>query len=280
MFISLWAIGFILFFILPFIQSVFYSFSKMEINPGNVILKFIGWENYYKAFFVDADFLPAFTSTIVSVVVQTPMINIFSLFIAIILNQKFKGRLFVRAVFFLPVIITSGVVINIINGDGFLNMLMNGQRASMMFESMSVQKILMNLGFDQIISSYIVNMVNQIFNLSWHSGIQILIFLAGLQSIPTSLYEVSMVEGATGWETFWKITLPMIAPMILVNLVYTMVDNFISYSNPMFKHIQTITGKIDFAYASAMAIVNFIVVFLLIAIVYLLVNRKIFYVTD
>ncbi len=279
-FISIWLVGFLAFFLTPFITSIVYSFCDMEINPGDVRLTFVGFANYAKLFVGDTEFMPAFTETFSSVVVQTPLINIFALFIAIILNQKFHGRLFARAVFFLPVIIASGVVMNIINGDQFLGMLMSGQRSSMMFEANTIKDVLQNMGFDQIVSEYIMNTVNQIFYLSWSSGIQILIFLSGLQSISPSLYEVAKVEGANAWVSFWKITLPMIAPMILVNLIYTIIDNFINYSNSMFQLIQKVTSKIDFSYAAAMAAVNFIVIFLLIAIVYALLNRRIYYAVD
>lgn len=279
-FISLWLIGMVVFFLIPFIQSVIYSFSSMEIQPGNVVLTFVGWENYRRAFGGDASFMPAFTSSLSQVIAQTPLINIFALFIAIILNQKFHGRLLARSIFFLPVIVSSGVVMNIINGDANLTVMMTGQRASYMFESMSIQEILYDMGMNSVLTNYIVTTVNQIFNLSWQSGIQILIYLAGLQSISPSMYEVAKIDGATAWETFWKVTFPLIAPMILVNVVYTMIDVFINYSNPVFKLIQDTASRTDFAYASAMSIINFLVIFLLIGVVGGLISRRVYYAAD
>lgn len=279
-FISLWLIGMVVFFLIPFIQSVIYSFSSMEIQPGNVILTFVGWDNYRQAFGGDPEFMPAFTSSLGQVIAQTPLINIFALFIAIILNQKFHGRLLARSIFFLPVIVSSGVVMNIINGDANLTTMMTGQRASYMFESMSIQEILYDMGMNSVLTNYIVTTVNQIFNLSWQSGIQILIYLAGLQSISPSMYEVAKIDGATAWETFWKVTFPLIAPMILVNVVYTMIDVFINYSNPVFKLIQDTASRTDFAYASAMSIINFLVIFLLIGVVGGLISRRVYYAAD
>lgn len=279
-FISLWLVGFILLFAIPFLTTVVYSFSEVKVDPGNIQTKPIGFANYTKLFLGDAEFLPAFTGTITSVLKETPLICVFSLFIAILLNQNFRGRLVARAVFFLPVIIASGVVMDIINGDQFLNIIMTGQRASMLFEADSVQDILLKMGLDQTIIDSIVQTVNRVFYLSWNSGIQILIFLAGLQSIPASLYEVSKVEGANAWVAFWKITLPMIAPMLLVNLIYTVIDNFINPSNAMFKLIQKVSGNIEFAYASAMSILNFLVIFLMIGLIYLILNRRIYYAVD
>ncbi len=277
-FISMWLIGAVVFFLIPFVSAVIYSFHDMQIDPGNVVLTSPGWQNYRRMFVEDSEFLPAFTSTLGSVLAQVPLICIFSLFIAVILNQKFRGRVIARAIFFLPVIITSGVVMNIINGDQFIGQIMSGQRSSMMFEASSVRDMLTATGLDQIAVDFIVSVVDRIFDLSWSSGIQILIFLAGLQSISPTLYEVCRVEGANAWVTFWKVTLPMIGPMIVVGLMYTIIDNFIDYANPMFQYIQKVSGRIDFAYASAMSLVNFLVIFLLIGAVYLILNRRVYYV--
>ena len=277
-FISMWLIGAVVFFLIPFVSAVIYSFHDMHIDPRNDVLTSPGWQNYRRMFVEDSEFLPAFTSTLGSVLAQVPLICIFSLFIAVILNQKFRGRVIARAIFFLPVIITSGVVMNIINGDQFIGQIMSGQRSSMMFEASSVQDMLTATGLDQIAVDFIVSVVDRIFDLSWSSGIQILIFLAGLQSISPTLYEVCRVEGANAWVTFWKVTLPMIGPMIVVGLMYTIIDNFIDYANPMFQYIQKVSGRIDFAYASAMSLVNFLVIFLLIGAVYLILNRRVYYV--
>lgn len=279
-FTSLWLIGFICFFLIPFISAVVYSFHDMEIMLGDVQLTSPGWQNYRRMFLQDSEFLPAFTSTLGSVLAEVPLICVFSLFIAIILNQNFRGRLLTRAVFFLPVIITSGVVMNIINGDQFIGGIMSGQRSSLMFEASSIQDMLTTMGLDSVAVNFIISIVNQIFNLSWNSGIQILIFLAGLQSISPTLYEVCRVEGANAWVSFWKVTLPLIGPMLVVNLLYSIIDNFIDYSNPLFQYIQEISGKIDFAYASAMSLVSFAVIFVLIGAVYLILNRRVYYVAS
>lgn len=279
-FISLWLIGFVLFFLFPFFEAIRYSFSDMTIKPGQVILENIGFANYTEALFEDANFLPAFVESVGSVIARTPLIILFSLFVAIILNQKFRGRTFFRAIFFLPVIITSGVVIDIINSDSLITMIMSGERAAMMFENFSTEKLLSEIGLETTVSSFIIETVNEILNLTWYSGIQILIFIAGLQSINPSLYEVSKVEGATAWDNFWKITIPMLAPMILINIIYTIIDIFVNYSNPTFKYISEIQGKTNFQLASSMAIICFIFIFVLVGLVYLVLNKHIFYQND
>lgn len=279
-FISVWLIGFIVLFLIPLITSFRYSISTVKIEQGYVALKNIGFKNYKELFTTNAEFLPAFTGTLSSVLIKTPLVLIFSLFVAIILNQKFKGRLLARAIFFLPVVISGGVAMKIINGDYFMGLIMSGDRSSMMFESSSLQEMFANSGIPQTAITYIQNMVDSIFQLSWVSGIQILIFLAGLQSISPTLYEVASVEGSNAWVTFWKITLPMIAPMLLVNIFYTFVDNMINYSNDMFQLIDLRTQNLDFAVSSAMAFINFAVVLLIVAVVYAVGNRFVHYTVE
>lgn len=271
-FISLWLVGFLLLFLVPFITSIGYSFNELTIEPGKLITKFTGWTNYQRAFQKDTDFLPFFVGSITSTLVQTPVTVLFALFVSILLNQKFKGLGLARAIFFLPVIIMSGPVIAVMNYDVFFSSLVSGDRASAMLEITSTQEILQSLGVNVLIADYIVNITNQLFNLSWSSGIQILIFIAGLQSIPAAYYEVAQIEGATGWEIFWKVTFPSISPMILVNTLYTMYDSLLS-GGDMFNKIQGHIQQLDFAYASALALMCFVAWSALIGAVYWIVSR-------
>lgn len=280
LFISLWAVGFVIFFLFPFITSVRYSLAEVSIQQGYVGLKSCGFDNYKNLFIKNPEFLPAFTDTVTSVAMKSPLIIIFSLFIAVVLNQKFKGRTFFRAIFFLPVIISSGIAIEIINGNYYLGLISSGGRASALFESQSISEMLINSGVPQSAVDYILGIVNDIFGLIWNSGIQILIFIAGLQSIPTTLYEVANVEGSNGWTTFWKITVPMLAPMLVVNVFYTVVDNMISFSNKMFKLIDHYMNGLKFDEAAAMSIINFGVVFIIVILIYVIGNRYVYYAVD
>ncbi|MBQ8683451.1 MAG: sugar ABC transporter permease [Clostridia bacterium] len=270
-FISLWLIGFVALFLVPFINAIIYSFNELDIEPGQLHMTYVGWENYLRAFTQDADFLPVFTGTLTAAVVQTPVTVLFSLFVAILLNANFRGQGIARAIFFLPVVIMSGPVVAVMNYDVFFNTLVSGDRASAMLTITSTQDILQTLGVNPLIADYIVNITNQLFNLSWSSGIQILIFIAGLQGIPTTYYEVAQIEGATGWEIFWKVTLPSIGPMILVNVFYTLYDGLLT-GGEMFGKISHHLGNLEFAYASALSLMCFIVWGLLIAIVYKIVS--------
>ena len=280
LFISAWFVGFVIFFLFPFITSIRYSFAEVSIQQGFVGMKYLGFENYKNLFIKNPDFLPAFTDTITSVLVSLPLIIVFSLFISVVLNEKFKGLAFFRAVFFLPIIIAGGIAIDIINGNYFLGLISSGGRSEALFESKSIAEMLVNSGVPQTAVNYILEIVNSVFNLIWSSGIQILIFLSGLQSIPSTLYEVANVEGSNGWTTFWKVTVPMLAPMLVVNVFYTVVDNMISYSNSMFKLIDDYSNNLRFDEAAAMAIINFIVIFIIVILIYIIGNRCVYYSVD
>ncbi len=280
LFISIWFVGFLVLFLSPFIQSVRYSLSKVTIEQGYVGMQWVGFKNYINLFTENTDFLPAFTGTITSVLMKTPLIIVFSLFIAVILNQNFHGRVLARALFFLPVIISGGIAIEIMNGNSLLNLASSSDTASAMFQSKSISDMLLSAGLSPTAIDYVQNTVDSIFQLSWNSGIQILIFLAGLQSIPRSMYEVAEVEGSNAWVTFWKVTMPMLAPMLIVNVFYTVVDNMISYSNNMFRLIDSYSNGLLFDQSAAMAILNFVVIMAMVLLIYLIGNRHIHYTAD
>lgn len=246
LFISLWLVGFSLLFLVPFVTSIVYSFNDVQIDVGRLIMEPVGFANFRRMFLEDTDFLPSFWATITSLV-KVPFIVMLSLFIALLLNQNFHGRTLARSVFFLPVIIMSGPVMTILNTDTFFSAVLGSERASTLVEFASAQDLLKTAGLDNVVSSYIVNVTSQLFTLVWSSGIQILIFLSGLQAVPQQYYEVAAVEGATSWEKFWKITFPSVAPMMLVNIVYTMVDLLLGDSSSMYSRIQFAISQVDYS---------------------------------
>ncbi|MBR7132646.1 MAG: sugar ABC transporter permease [Clostridia bacterium] len=195
----------------------------------------------------------------------------FSLFLALILSQEFHGRLFARAIFFLPVIVASGVVLGIINGDEFSQELMSGQSSQMQLDLL--QNILINTGLSEDTISTVVETVGNIFNITWRCGIQVLIFLSGIKSIPVSVKEAASVEGATAWEFFWKITFPMILPMVQLNMIFTIIDSFTDSSNAIISRIYSLNQAMDFSYSSTIAWTYFIVVFIIVILVYGILNR-------
>ncbi len=276
-FVLPWVVGLIVFFIFPLIESIRYSFGELVLDEVGYHINFVGISNYYRIFVEDSDFLRKVVSSLSSIVMQVPIIVIFSLFISILLNQKFIGRTFVRATFFLPVIIANGIIITIISGDVFSQGVMENAGSSQLFKTEFLQSLLLESGFGESFVSGLTDLVDGIFGLIWKSGIQILVFLAALQTIPESMYEASKMEGATGWEIFWKITFPMISPMILLNLIYTIIDSFTDYSNVVMLYINTFAENMQMSISSAMSWSYFLIVLVLIAAVYAFVNKRVFY---
>ena len=288
-FISVWLVGTVLWFLIPLIESIGYCFMDNKLlrpevgGMKKVFLPFEGGQwlaNFKYAFAADPSYKPSLLSVLRDTAITTPMILIFSLFIAVILNQQFKGRGFARAIFFLPVIIATGPVYNIINGNIATTGADSGAQFSTLFQTDMVGELLEFLGVMNI-SDNLTDLINtvttNIFGLVWSSGIQILIFLAALQNIPVSAKEAASMEGATSWEYFWKITLPYVSPMILANFIYTVIDSFTKTDNAVMIRVLNKQKDWDFAYASAMAWAYFAIVMVVVGIITAIINKFIFY---
>ncbi len=285
-FISPLLFGFIFLFAVPLFNSFMFSVGEIQLNPDGYSFKFLGFDNYKNIFFEHTTFLRSFATTIKDVVTDTPLILIFSFFIAVLLNQKFKGRMWVRALFFLPVIISSGVVMRLDNqayvdshifhsGSG------EGTVMSNMMGGIGLSEYLIDLGIAPGLIEYLDTALEGIYEIINASGVQILILLSALQTIPEALYEASSIEGATAWENFWKITFPMLSPFILVTTVYTIIDSFLMVGSDVYNMTRlietTVNEKLDFAVASAMSWVYFIAVGLILGLVSFIISRYISY---
>ena len=284
LFLTPWILGFIFFFLVPIVNSIRYSFNDLKASDNGYALTFEGWSNYSQALYVDANFVRNLTTVVTNMVVNVPLIIIFSLFISVLLNQKFFGRSFTRAIFFLPVILASGIMVSI-NNAGFMQQIMNANLASGdpsgasvngFLQSIELRGMLLDIGVNESIVNYLTGAVDRIYEIISQSGVQIIIFLAGLQSISPSLYEASRIEGATGYEAFWKITFPMVSPLILTNLVYSIIDSFLN--NKVTQQINSIAFQtLDFGLSSAMAWIYFTIIAAILAISVFLVSRRVFY---
>ncbi len=272
-------IGIILIYIPMLIDSVWLSLS----NVTGTNITFVGFDNYVGAFEA-----PGFTVAILGglqqLIFEVPAIIVFSLFIAVVLNHKMLGRAVFRAIFFVPVIISTGIMDSINAADTISSGAGQGiddgsgsSGASEIISVLDVQNLFASMKVGGEIVVYVVNLVNNVYNIINYSGVQMLIFLAGLQSISPSIYEACQIEGATGWETFWKITFPMISPMILVNAVYTVIDSFTRSTNPMMSFIEKISTGGDYASATAMSWMYFLVVALILAVVAAIASSFVFY---
>lgn len=258
MFVSPWIIGFLIFSAFPFFYSLFLSFQEVKITTEGIITEYVKLANYRYAFSVDAVFVEDLVSYIWRLLISVPIITVFSLIIALLLNRKVKFRGFFRTIFFLPVIISSGPVIQELIDQG----------ATTIPALQAFEEFLRRSGDGVFISLFLFLTTNLIV-LLWFSGVQILIFLAALQKLNRSVYEAAMVDGASGWETFWKITLPSLTPMIFVNVIYTIVNLSVFSLNPVINHIQVNMFKVEtgFGYASSLSWIYFIVIALILLIV-------------
>lgn len=266
-------LGILFFYIEPIIQSIQFSFSDVNVTTSGYGTSFVGLK-YYKEIFKDNEkFTTQLLNDFVNLLWKTPVILVLSLIFALLINQKFKGRIFVRAVFFLPVIFSSGVVLGIIQSDLVVSNTLTSSSvldsgAGAINQSMGLSELLLQAGLDEKVIEFVTNITNSFFSLIWNSGIQMLIFLSGLQSISGSLYEAASVEGASAWESFCKITIPMLAPMILLNAVYTIVDSYTSSSNSVMSLILSNISNAHYGTSSAMAWTYFIFIAFILGLVF------------
>ncbi len=269
MFVLPWFIGFLLFFAVPCFQSLQFAFSKVSVFD-NYKCEWYGLGNFKDILTSGATYLQALLDTLTDLAVNVPVILIFSLFVAVLLNRKFVGRGLVRGIFFLPVIVTTGVVMTTFNSTSDASAVMEGDVGNgVLFEVANAADFLGELGLNESLTNYMSMVADRIFNVVWDSGIQILLFLAALQGISPSLYEASDVEGATAWETFWLITFPNVAPIILVNIVYTIVDTFGDTSNAVMVEIDKYINSIfNFGAAAAASWAFFLVILVIIGVVF------------
>lgn len=278
LFISPFVIGFLLFFLTPLIQSLYFSFSDLKVTTTGYELHYSGLKNYLQVLRIDPNFVPLLLKNFIGVISQVPVILIFSFFAASLLNQKFKGRAFARGIFFLPVILTSGIILSIESSDLLISAAQSAAEEELEdaagFQFLHFERLLYSLNLPSVIVNFIVLAVDQIYEIAIASGVQILIFLAGLQSVPKSLYEASSMEGATAWENFWKITFPMVSPLFIVNLIYTVINTFTSSNNEVMALIQqTIFTQVQFGFGSAMAWIYLLGIAIMLGVFSLIVLR-------
>lgn len=270
LFILPFVIGFVFFFLRSTFQSLMFVFNDVSLKPGGFDMQWVGLKNLKYIFLTDPDFNKNLVSATVSLLYQVPVIIIAALFFAMILNAKFRGRTFIRAVFFLPVIIASGVIMEIINSDTFATSLITsseGMDTTVTASSYGLTSLLVDMGLGEQVVSYFSYISSNLYDLMWRTGIQMIIFLAALQSISPALYEASSIEGASAWENFWMVTIPMITPMILVNTVYTIIDSFTDSANVVMDQISSIFSDQQYDRAAAMSWVYFLIIGVILGIV-------------
>lgn len=281
LFISPFIIGFLVFMVKPLIQSFQMSLSTVDVKTE--VFTWNNFYNYYKAFRIDPEFVRMLTEQISNMFFQSVATIVFSFFVALLLNQEFRGRAAVRSIFFLAVILSSGVLV----GIEYSNSLLSSLKATIEAEGNAnriteVLEEILTIGgvssetaelFDTLFS-----IIDNIYDVAMASGIQIIIFLSGLQNISPSMYEAAQMEGCTSWESLWKITVPMISPIFIVCWIYTLIDFFMKSDNQIMTKInEALIYKLDYGFSSAMAWIYFVVVILLLAVTSWIIKKVVSY---
>ena len=280
LFIMPFIIGFLVFMVKPLFQSLYMSFCNVELGAANFNPVWEGLTNYKDAFLVDPEFNRLLVEEITRMMVYSLAIIVFSFFMALILNQEFHGRALVRAIFFLPVILSSGVIIGLESNNQLMANLANTIEQTTQGVSITgaLKTILMTSGFGVRAFETVFDLIDHIYDVAIASGIQIIIFLSGLQTIPQSMYEAADIEGCTKWESLWKITFPMISSLFLVNWIYTVVDFSILSDNAVIEKIQKVMiEQLRYGPASAMSWVYFLLILAFIGITSLVISRGVYY---
>lgn len=279
LFVLPWVIGFIIFFLQPFLESMWYTLNDVTMGTGGMETKFVGIYNFRYLIVEDSKFLMNLWTVTADMLTQVAVCTILSLFIAVVLVQNFRGRTVYRAIFFLPIIMTSGVVYSMVGSvvgslglSGTGNAYMNGS---------SIADLMSRGGVSQEVITLIMGVVDSIYAMITNCGVPILLYISGLQKIPESAYEAARIEGAGSWDIFWKITVPKISPIIFLNIVYSIVDSCTAYGrsadgNVMMKAIQDMGfgQTMKFGMSSAMAWLYFIVIAFFLLLAWLLLGRK------
>lgn len=280
LFVAPFIVGFLMFMVRPFFNSLYMSFCKVNLGAGEFSMNWAGMFNYNYIFKVDPDYSRLLIEEISRMCIYSVAIMVFSFFVALILNQKFKGRALVRAVFFLPVILASGVMLGLEENNSLMSNLQATVQTSV--EGISVtgalQEVLRTAGVGVKAYEKVFEVIDNIYDVAISSGIQIIIFLSGLQTISSSMYEAADIEGCTKWESLWKITFPMVSSLFLVNWIYTIIDFCMRSDNKVIDKIQdTMKMNLDYDFASAMSWVYFLIVIAIVGISSLIISRRVYY---
>ncbi len=280
MFISPFILGFLVFMVKPFFQSLYMSFCDVELGSGIYNPIWLGIDNYKHAFTVDPEFNRLLVEEISRMVVYSLAIIVFSFFVALILNQKFKGRALARSVFFLPVILSSGVILGLESDNQLMATL--AQQIEVTSSNISItdalENVLMTAGVGTRAFEKVFEIIDNIYDVAIASGIQIIIFLSGLQTISSSMYEAADIEGCTKWESLWKITFPMISSLFLVNWIYTVIDFCMRSDNGVIEKIQTVMiDQMYYGLASAMSWIYFLIVLAFVGITAGIISKGVYY---
>lgn len=276
LFIAPFLIGFLVFMVRPMVQSIIMSFTTVTLSPqAGVVQTPAGWANYLYAFTIDPEFNQMLTDEVVRMLTHSIATMVLAFMIALLLNQRFKGRALARAIFFLPVILSSGVLVGIETNNSLIIGMKELITASnninfgnALFGLLSASGI----GTDAL--DIVYELISSVYDIVMASGIQIVVFLSGLQTIPRSMYEAAEMEGSSAWESFWMVTFPIISPLLIVNMIYTIIDFFMKTDNLIMEKIQEeMFIFLNYGYSAALSWIYFLVAIVMISISSLIIIK-------
>ena len=276
-FLAPWLLGILVFFVWPMAQSVIYSFSRLTVTSSGFQLDWVGLENYSYLLTRDTFFPQNLTQALGEVIPSVLMITAFSLFIAVILKEKFIGRSAARTVFFFPVMIASGVIITILKEQVMMSVSTSDNTASYLFQAPDLVNTFASFGLPEFVLTSITDIVNGFFDLTWKSGVQMLLLLSAINNIPQSFYEAAVLDGAGAWVKFWKITFPAITPSLLVVIIYTIIDSFLDYDNLVMEMIRDYYQNNNYTYSATIGVIYFVCILALVGIVSLVMRKLVVY---
>ncbi|MCR4948409.1 MAG: sugar ABC transporter permease [Treponema sp.] len=284
LFILPFVLGFIFFMIKPLGQSLKMAMSEVVISNQGFQLNWNNFDNFKKALLVDAEFNRMLVESVGQMIIRSAATIVFSFFVALLLNQKFKGRTLARSIFFLAVILSSGVLVGLESSNSLMAQLKdmieesgNANSITDVLEQILVSDATGVNGISSKAFKTVFEIIDSIYDVAMASGIQIIIFLSGLQNISPSMYEAAQMEGCTSWESLWKITVPMVSPLMLVCWIYTIVDFFMKSDNQIMDKINVqMTEMLNYGFSSAMAWIYFVVCMALIGLSSLLISKVVY----
>lgn len=273
MFISPWIIGMALFFVIPIFHSIWLSFSNLSIDADGIVTDFVMLKNYYKILVTDPDYLNNVLDAIKSMFISVPFILVVSIVLALFLNGEYKGRIFYRGLYFMPVIIATGVVLQLFLRAASGNATEAAVSDAAGFDMIDFNAVLSGLKLPSSIENYLSNVLGEVFMLVWQSGIQTVLIIAGLQSIPELHYEVARVEGANPWETFWFVTFPQLIRTLILVIIFTIIEFCSSNTNKIISTAYAKFNDIEYGVGSAMLWFYYLFVAVIMAIIFFVYNK-------
>ncbi len=276
LFLIPWIIGTAIFFCYPFFHTVWLSFCDVTFDTAKIIANFSGIGSY-KFVLIQHQFLQQAYTHLATTLMHTVCVLIISIFLGIILNQNFFGRTLWRVIFSIPIIVASGLVLQVFQNDLSFQAAVT-EESTNIFQNDALQEMLLSMGFGDDIINIVVTAVSSVVDILWMSGVQILLFITGLQSISPSLYEVCDVEGATAWQRFWNVTFPLLTPYIFLNIVYSIIDISTQYGSGVMATMNYYYINVQYSNYSAAATSYFLMILAVLGIITALLNKHIVYI--